>query len=438
MKKAFAVLLVLIMVGSVIAGLLVFVFPGRDRDEDPFEGVPLPVIGSHRFVDLSGQDLSEVDLSGVTGPDALTFTFDTATRWPGPERMPSGFSPAALMEETKYLGLGLRELHAAGITGEGVCAAVIDRPILKDHHGLPSGMEYIETRPDDEAAGLTNFHGAAVAGMLAGKDGVAPGARLYYFAVPDDSEPYLRYAEAMDMLLELNAGLPLEDRIRVVAVPYGADMLDQISDVSGAKDWANALVTAQEAGIIVVYPGMSELEYTGAGALPGKDRDNPESYEPWTWISTKAGVVESIKESGAGSWEDARKELIRLLTEDPDLDSLRAEAINTYIYLMESYKEIMSFEEWLKVAAGDLSGSLAVPVDYLTAPNVLGEDGYTYYGSGGLNWATPYIAGLCALGLQVQPEAIGTELLRALMESGTPFATGGKLVNPAGFMQALS
>ena len=438
MKKALVILLVLIMVGSMVAGYMVYFRPSSQKDDqDPFADVPMPAIRSYRFADFSQQDISGLDLKSVSLSEAATFTFDTSTKWPPSDKMPSGFSPEETMEKGKYLGLGLDSLHAQGVTGQGVSVAVIDRPLLKDHEGLPGDMEYVEMRPGDPSMEQTGFHGALVAGILAGRDGVAPGAHLYYFAVPDDSEPYARFAEAMNKLLEVNSGLPEGRKIRIVAVPYGADPLDQVTGVAGAQDWANAIRSAQDAGIIVVYPGMSDLNYTGAGAVPGSDRDRPENYRAWTWVTAKAAVVDSLKKAGVTSWDAARKELIRLLTEDPELDSLRSEAIDTYIYLMASYKTTMSFDEWMKVAAEDVSGALAFPVDYVTVPNAQGKDGYTYYASGGLSFATPYVAGLLALGLQVKPGASAQELFKAMVDTGTPFETGGKLVNPSAFVDAL-
>ena len=438
MKRALVILLVVIMVCGMVASYLVYFRPSsQSGDQDPFEDVPMPSIKSYRFADFSKQDISGLDLSKVSLDEAMTFTFDTDTKWPPPDKMPSGFSPEETMEKGKYLGLGLQVLHAQGVTGEGISVAVIDTPLLKDHESLPADMEYVEMKPGDPSMQETSFHGALVAGILAGKDGVAPGAHLYYFAVPDDAEPYARLAEAMNRLLEVNSRLPDGRKIRVVAVPYGADPLDQVTGVAGAQDWANAIRAAQDAGIIVVYPGMADLNYTGAGAVPGSDRDRPENYRTWTWVTAKAAVIESLKKAGVTSWDTARKELIRLLTEDPDLDSLRSEAIDTYIYLMASYKTTMSFDEWIKVAAEDLSGALAFPVDYLTVPNAQGEDSYTYYASGGLSFATPYVAGLLALGLQVKADAAPQELLKTMVDTGTPFETGGKLVCPVAFVEAL-
>ena len=438
MRKALVVLMVLVMVGGVVAGFLVYLLPAlRDKSKDPFADVPPPSIRSYRFADIAGEDLATVDLSEVTASEAETFTFDSNTKWPTPDKMPKDFSPDGIMKRGQYLGLGLKGLHDRGITGKGVSVAILDKPMLKDHAGFPSNLEYVETKPGDPSMTETSFHGAVVAGILAGKNGVAPGAHLYYFAAPDDSEPYARYAEAMNKLLDVNRGLPEDEKIRVVAVPHGADPLDEITGVVGAKDWSAAIRAAQGAGIIVVYPGMSDLDYTGAGAPPSKDRDDPESYQTWTWTGAKAGVLKSINDAGAKTWDAAKKELVRLLKEDPDLDSLRAEAINTYIYLMESYRETMSFDEWLKAAAGDLSKSLALPVDFITVPSVQGKDSFTYYGSGGLSWATPYVAGVIALGLQVKPAASAADLFKALFDTGTPFVTGGKLVDPAAFVQAL-
>lgn len=430
------VLLVLAMVGSVLAGILVYLVPAvQGRDKDPFVGVPSPKISSFRFAQLTGQDLGGIDLSQVTDP--WTLTFDSATKWPEAGRMPEGFSPSELMEETKYLGLGLGDLHDRGVTGKGVCVAVIDTPMLQGHRDFPAGLEYIEMMPGDPGMDRVNFHGSAVSGILAGKNGVAPSARLYFFAVPYDDKPYARYAEAMEKLLALDQDLPPEEKVRVVVVPRGADPFDVVDGVTGASAWGEAIEKAQATGMAVVYPGMEGLQFAGAGAPPDKDRDDPASYRAWTWTSTKAEVVAKIRDSGAGSWEAARKELIRLLTEDPDLDSLRAEAINTYIYLMESYKRIMDFDEWLSMVSSDQPGTLAFPVDFITLPNSESSESYTYYGSGGLSWAASYAAGILALGFQVKPEATPYELYIYLMDTGTPFVAGGKLVNPSGFLEAL-
>jgi len=378
-------------------------------------------------MDFRGQDLSASDFKEMA--DLFpTFTFDSATQWPSAEKMPSGVEPGKLTEDGKYLGLGLSDLHSQGITGKGVSVAVIDKPILEDHEEFPDNLVYIEVQENHPNAERLHFHGAAVAGILAGKHGVAPGSRLYYFAVPDDLDPYARYAEAMDRLLEVQKTLKDAEKIRVVAVAYS---IDPYEFGEGAAKLREAIRKAEEQGIIIVYPGMGGLEFTGAGCLPGKDRDKPENYQLWSWTWAKGEVIAKAAKANLTSWEAFRKELIRLLTQDPDLDSLQAEAIHTYIYLTAIYKDSVPFKEWFSAAAKtasapepkeakEWSGVLAVPCDYLTVPDVNGRNSYTYYGAGGLSWSVPYVAGLLALGLQVNPNATSEGLFNALRDTAVP------------------
>ena len=153
-----------------------------------------------------------------------TFTFDTATKWPQGDKTPDMDMPARILEKGKYMGLGLSLLSEKGIGGKGISVAVIDKPIIREHEVFQGNLNYVEVLPEHAKMGNTHFHGAAVAGILAGKNGVAPEANLYYFAVPDDMEPYARYAEAMGQILELQNTLPKEGKIRIVAVAHGLDL----------------------------------------------------------------------------------------------------------------------------------------------------------------------------------------------------------------------
>lgn len=435
MRKALIVLLILAMVGSVVAGFLAYWPRANSTNSDPFADVPDPNIQSYEFADLAGRDVTTADLSQFSGTGTLTFS--SSTKWPTSDKMPAGFSPSALLEEGKYLGLGLNGLHKQGITGKGVSVAVIDRPILKEHEEYASNLQYIEVVPGDANNATVNFHGAAITGILAGKNGVAPGAKVYYFAVPYADTMYSTSTQAMNQLLEMNKTLPEGQKIRVVAVAQSVNPLDVSANTDGAQDWSNAIKKAQDSGVMVIYAGMSELDFTGAGVVPGKDRDNPQNYQQWTWTAAKAWVIQKLKDANANSWATARAELIRLLTEQPDLDSLQAEAINTYIYLVESYKQTSNYDEWISAAAKDPAKAVSVPVDCITIANTDGTNTYTYYGSGGLSWGSPYIAGLMALGLQVKPNATAAELYRDIADTATAMASGGKLVNPVGFIQAL-
>ena len=69
-----------------------------------------------RGSDIAGMELTEEQLDGLT--------FDTHTYFDS--TIYNYFDPEAEMEKGKDPGLGIRDLHAQGITGEGVNIGIID------------------------------------------------------------------------------------------------------------------------------------------------------------------------------------------------------------------------------------------------------------------------------------------------------------------------
>lgn len=432
------ILVVVLVLGMVAGTVATIVYYAGDRSTtDPFADVPAPVIGSRRYSDFAGKDVSSEDLTGE-GSVVSTFTFDSASKWPGPGNMPD-LLPEQIMNDGKYLGLGLEKLHKAGITGQGVSVALVDRPLLEDHEAFSGSMTYIELDPEGE--GFPYWLGAACASILAGKDGVAPGAHLYYFAVPYGGH-YDEYARALEEILTVQETLRMDEKIRVIAFTQGIDPSVLNAESSEAPSGAGELVRlirqAKDQGIIVLYPGMAELDFTGTGCRVEEDRDDPGNYEIWSWAAVKRDITQRLRERQPRSWKDARRLLIRFLTEDPSLDSLQAEVINTLIYLMEFEKKTEDVEQWLARVGDYGTGALAVPVDFLTVAGISDPDAYTFFGAGHLSFATPYVAGLIALGAQVKPGLTMEDAVKALTDTAIPFVSGHKLVNPAGFIRALS
>ena len=70
-------------------------------------------------VDLRAYDLSFLDLSGSFN-DLQFADFDDETILPPNDKMPPEFDWQEILEIGKNPGLGIRELHDKGITGEGV------------------------------------------------------------------------------------------------------------------------------------------------------------------------------------------------------------------------------------------------------------------------------------------------------------------------------
>jgi serine protease AprX len=153
-----------------------------------------------------GRDYSKKDLSELSPAFMAPQAFDQETRWPGKGSLPASFDPKAWLERARDPGLGLSRLHATGVTGAGVSVPVIDKPIRATHSEL-AGIVYAEVFGGDGRPRPVHFHGLACASILAGRTcGVAPGARLYYFAVPDDGKNFLNYSRAGGVLSGFSYG----------------------------------------------------------------------------------------------------------------------------------------------------------------------------------------------------------------------------------------
>ena len=136
-------------------------------------------------VDLRMADLSGLDLKGAA--EGLAFaTFGTTTVWPAKDKMPEGFDPKAIMEMGKNPGLGVRGLHARGITGKGVRIAIIDQPLPVDHeefggpHTPVRGDQHLQpdARADARAGGRVHRGGEDGRRGAGGGDLLHRGIRL--------------------------------------------------------------------------------------------------------------------------------------------------------------------------------------------------------------------------------------------------------------------
>ncbi len=200
--------------------------------------------------------------------------FDSRTVWPESDKLPKGFDPAALLEEGKNPGLGVRSLHEQGIDGRGVTIAIIDQPLLRDH------MEYADRLTEYEPVGLLTamaspkMHGPPVCSIAVGKTcGVAPKASLRYFAVQmwvPDNKPY---CYVIDKLIDFNKDKDISQQIRVVSISTGMFRQQANFDL-----WQETLVRAEKNGVLVVTCHSAFLQYGTLERIPGQDPDKASSY----------------------------------------------------------------------------------------------------------------------------------------------------------------
>lgn len=306
-------------------------------------------------IDLRHRDASAMDLTGQGKLLADWASFDTVTRWPA---LPPGFNPEQFLELGKNPGLGVRALHAEGITGKGVHVAYVDQTLLLDHSEYQGHIvRYAEIGGVTEEASM---HASAVVSILAGKTvGVAPDAFVtYYAATTGDGRPQLaNYAAAVNAILDKNAQLPPSQRVRVIGMSLGWQ-----PNTPGVAEMEKAIARAKREGVGVFSTSTDryyKVGFLGASRDPGADPDDLKAYGPGAF------------------WAD---------------DFYRAPTLN--------------------------NGKFWVPMDSRTTAGPGSQTEYAFYRIGGMSWAVPWVTGLYALALQVKPDLTPDEFLKLALRTG--------------------
>ena len=323
-----------------------------------------PTAGRHGQVDLRGWDLSRLDLRDRRA-DLLQADFDAQTLWP--DVLPTGFDPKQVEALGRNPGLGVRQLHAQGVTGRGIGIGIIDQPLLIDHREYADRLRLYE-EIHSAAGAAAQMHGPAVASIALGKTcGVAPEAELYYVAeqhgefVPGSGFDwdFDWVARSINRLLSVNRGLPAGRKLRVISISVGWD--------AGQKGYEKTMAAVRQADREGVFVISTALRATHRLAFDGLDR--PALADP-----------DAATSYGPGSW-----------------------------WAKHFWDGQMRFKPGRR---------LCVPMDGRTTASPTGPDDYVHYGSAGWSWAVPWIAGLYALGCQVDPGLTPERFWSEAMASG--------------------
>ena len=325
------------------------------------------------FDDVRSKDLSKVDLSSRKGLIA-TLKFNEQTVWPEQAKMPPGSDPKKILADAMNPGLGVRELHQQGITGKGVNVAIIDQPLLPDH---PEYDGKIVAYHDTGCGGSkSSMHGPAVASLLVGTNcGTAPGAKVYYVAVPSWKGDTAYEAKALDWIVQQNKKLPATQKIRVVSVS-AAPTNPRVRD-KNRHMWEPACARAEADGIMV-------LDCT-------RDR----------------GIIMSC-------WYDARdpESVGKCNPGAPPKGQFRLDPTDICIHVPASCRTTAQHDD-------------------------PGLDSYIYWGRAGLSWSIPYCAGVLAMGWQIRPDLTPAQMKEMLFASAHVHKSGAKIINPRAFIEAV-
>jgi serine protease AprX len=227
------------------------------------------------FDDCRWADLSRLDLSDKKDV-LITLYLNQEVKWPAKEKMPADFRPDDLFQSAMNPGLGVRRLHARGITGKGVNVGIIDQPLFPDH---PEFAGKIAAYHDVGCNSEGSMHGPAVASLLVGtRCGTAPGARLYHVAAPSWTGDTAYQAKALDWLVEQNQSLPAGQKIRVISIsaaPSGPGS----PFTKNNEMWDEACQRAEAAGILVL-DCTTHHGFIGACSLDADDPENVAKCKP--------------------------------------------------------------------------------------------------------------------------------------------------------------
>ena len=336
-----------------------------NRDQYPLVQVGVPI---EPFQIVFSQDVSD----RVLGETLIeTLWFNQATIWSDQDR------PIAqkILELGLNPGMGVRDLHAQGITGKGVTMAIIDQPLAVDHPEYKGKiMKYVDMGTELYNGNLGSMHGPAVTSLLVGETvGTAPGARVYFAAVPSWFSDAQFYADALDWVIAENEKLPGDNKIRVVSVSAAPSGLDS-TFTRNTDAWNQALQRATDAGLLVL-DATYENEIT---SLCLYDLNNPDNV---------AGCIPEY----LGPFHPPHER----------------------IYVPASHRSMAT------------GGS--------TATNFT----YQYTGKGGDSWAIPYLAGVLALGWQVNPALSNDQILELLYASAYVNADQKNIIDPKAFIEQV-
>ncbi len=293
-------------------------------------------------VDLRSRDVSALDLR-ARAQDLSYAAFDNYTRWPSADRLPEGFDPAGILAKGSDPGLGLRALHAQGVTGRGVGIGIIDVPLLLDHREYAAQLRWHESLLEVLRPLPASLHGPAVASIAVGRTvGVAPEADLYFIATSFDGPrplflmPHL-FAQAIRRFVDINRALPTNRKIRAISLSQGW------GDAAVGCHDAEAAVALARADGIAFFSVTRNAAHGGLGRPPLSDPDSFAAHVPaWMWRDDRFGGLTRAK-------------------------------------------------------------LFSIPIDNRTLASEAGPEAMVHFPIGGHSWGPPFMAGVYALAAQVDP-----------------------------------
>ena len=294
------------------------------------------------------------------------------------------FDPDVLLEAGKNPGLGVRALHAQGITGAGVHVGLIDMPLKLGHPEYAGQIvSYLYAGLEPDNSNMSSMHGPYVTSLLVGKQcGTAPGAKLHVETLDLAEHDAGLCARALDRFVTYNESASRDQRIRVVSV--SAAPSGEGSNYKNQSLWDESVQRAEAQGILVLdltwHHGIISICWQDV-----KDRENVEACTPGFLF----GPVEV---------DEGHIHVPRTFR-----TSARAPSRGPFSY---SYSDG-------------------------------GRRSNRPYSKSGYSPTIPYAAGVLAMGWQIRPDLTAAQMKELLFDSAHVHESGAKIINPTAFIELV-
>ena len=394
-------------------------------------------LNSQSFV-LYG-DATNVNFSNA-GDKLPYIRFNSKTEFPSVDKMPQGFNPQQILENGKAPGLSIGDLHATGITGKDITVAIIDQPLNTEHSEIKDNIIHYESNGYPEYL-EAQFHGTAVSSLLAGKTvGVAPDAKIVYFAAnatkikrtraDENFQKVLRQYFPKDMDFDktikdiLNNRHQIDEefshKINQIIANLPPDIKEQAFSVKTEIDFTHRANALRK--ILFMNARLPQDKKISAVSISwGMLGTDPES--------TK--IIKQLIDSG-----------VMVLTTDAErFYGDKANFITIDRKMNSNPDDIQSYEAgFWKKNKDNFHKHLLVPAGGRTIAGNQSNDDYIYCGAdSGMSWSTPYLVGVYALAKQVAPNLTPHHFFEVAQQTAISNGKTGnnKIVQPQRIIQHL-
>lgn len=394
-------------------------------------------LNSQSFV-LYG-DATNVNFSNA-GDKLPYIRFSSKTEFPSVDKMPDGFNPEQVLENGKAPGLSIGDLHAMGITGKGITVAIIDQPLNTEHSEIKDNIIHYESNGYPEHL-EAQFHGTAVSSLLAGKTvGVAPDAKIVYFAAnatkikrtlaDENFQKVLRQYFPKDMDFDetikdiLNNRHQIDEefshKINQLIANLPPDIKEQAFSVKTEIDFTHRANALRK--ILFMNARLPQDKKISAVSISwGMLGTDPES--------TK--LIKQLIDSG----------VMVLTTDSERFYGDKANFITIDRKMNSNPDDIQSYEAgFWKKDKDNLHEHLLVPAGGRTIAGNQSNDDYIYCGAdSGMSWSTPYLVGVYALAKQVAPNLTSHHFFEIAQQTAVSNGQTGdnKIIQPQRIIQYL-